>query len=271
VTSSGGVGGVPSTGGVVGSGGSGPGTCNRVDLWVAFDISGSMNDAYDTGTRLDLAKGGIDGFTATATRAAAGLVVFPKAGTGGPTSCCVDADCGAFGPCTLLVPGFPCTTIPGTCASGSGCVASAYDSVDVPLTPLPDAAHVFTNFLATVTASGGSTLAPALERMAQRAAASATTNPSNKTVMVLMTDGTPGGCASRNTEADVAAIATTARTGSPSIKTYVISLGVDPTPLEQIATAGGTTLFPTPMTGPFTAGTTAVTTALHQIVTQECQ
>jgi hypothetical protein len=268
--SPGGAGGVPSTGGLGGTGGSGPGTCNRVDLWIAFDISGSMSNAFDTGTRIDFARAGVDGFVASATRAAAGLVVFPKSGKGAPTSCCVDADCGQFGPCTFLVPGTGCL-IPGQCATASGCVDASYDAVDIPLTPLPDTGQVFSNFLATLTPSGGSTLAPALERMAQRAAASETANPSDKTAIVLMTDGTPGGCASRNTEADVATVAGAALAGSPSIKTYVITLGVDPTPMQQVATAGGTTLFPTPTTGAFTAAADAVKTALQQIAADVCK
>lgn len=227
-----------------------------------------MNDAFDTGTKFDMAIGGLDGFVATATKAAAGLIRFPKAATTGPTSCCADADCGASGPCTLLVPG---CLVPGTCASSSGCTASSYDAVDIPLTPLPDSAHVFTNFLATIAPSGGSTLAPALEGLTQHAVASAKSNPGNRTAMVLMTDGSPGGCASKNTVADVAAVAGAALAGTPSIKTYVITIGVDPAPMEPVATAGGTTLFPTPTTGGLAVATDAVKTALQQIVSQACQ
>jgi hypothetical protein len=230
-----------------------------------------MGNAFDTGTRWEVFRSGVQGFATTATRTAAGIVMFPKAGTGAPASCCVDADCGAFGPCTFLIPGFTCPTLPGTCAGAAGCQASSYDAVDVPLTPLPDASNVFATFLASVAPAGGSPLAPALERMRLRAIASANANPSNRTAMVLVTDGAPGGCTPGNTIPDVANVAAAALAGSPSIKTYVVTIGIDPTTMDPVAAAGGTTIFGTPTTATLGPATDYVRNSLLQIAADACK
>jgi len=268
----GGTGGVPNggAGGVLGTGGAGP-TCNRADLWIALDQSGSTANGFDVGSRWEVIRGGVQGFATTTTRAAAGIVVFPKAGAGVPASCCVDADCGAFGPCTFLVPGFFCPSLPGTCSGASGCQPSSYDAVDVPLTPLPDTSNVFAIFLASVSPAGGSPLAPALERMRIRAMASATANPSNRTAMVLVTDGAPGGCSPGNTIPDVANVAAAALAGSPSIKTYVVTVGVDPSTMAPVATAGGTAIFGTPTTATLAEATNYVRDSLLQVSVDACK
>jgi len=241
-----------------------------VDLWIALDQSGSMGDAFDTGTRWEAFRGGVLAFATTTTRAAAGIVMFPKTAAGAPTTCCTDADCGAFGPCQIIlacsfgVPGF------NMCASSSGCTTAAYDQVDVPLTALPDQSNVFATFLASVAPVGGSSIAPALERMRTRAIASANANPSNKTAMVLVTDGNPSGCTA-NTVPDIANIATAARSGSPSIKTYVITIGPEAATMAPVATAGGTAIFGTPTTATLVEATNYVRDSLYQVVADACQ
>jgi hypothetical protein len=242
-------------GGLLGTGGAGP-LCNRADLWIALDQSGSMGDVFDTGTRWEAFRGGVLGFATTTTRAAAGIVMFPKTAAGAPTTCCTDADCGTFGPCQVIL---SCSFGPGfnMCASSSGCTTAAYDQVDVPLTALPDQSNVFATFLASVAPSGGSSIAPALERMRTRAIVSANANPANRTAMVLVTDGNPTGCTA-NTVPDIANIATAARTGSPSIKTYVITIGIDPATMDPVAAAGGTVIY-------------GVRDSLYEIVADACK
>jgi hypothetical protein len=263
----GGAGGV-SSGGTAGSGGAPP-LCNRSDLWIALDKSGSMGDAFASGTKWDAARDGVRGFATTATRTAAGVVTFPKVPTGVPASCCSDADCGAYGPCTIIL---PCAILPlgNTCAAANGCQPSSYDQADLPLTPLPDQSNAFATFLGSVTPSGGSSLAPALERMRTRAVASAIANPSNGTAIVLLTDGAPSGCTA-NTIPDVANIAAAARAGSPSIKTYVITVGIDPATMEPVATAGGTTIFGTSTTATLAEAADYIRASLTQIAAAACR
>jgi hypothetical protein len=228
-----------------------------------------MADAFDTGTRWDVFRAGVQGFATTATGAAAGIVMFPKTLTTGPTTCCTDADCGTFGPCVITLSCSFGVSL-NQCAGSSGCSPSSYDQVDVPLTPLPDTTNVFATFLASVAPGGTSSIAPAFERMRTRAVASAAANPSNKTAMVLVTDGGPTGCTA-NTVPDIANIATAARSGSPSIKTYVVTIGIDPTTMDSVATAGGTTIFGIPTTATLDVAIAYVTTSLGQIAVDACR
>jgi hypothetical protein len=262
----GGAGGVAPTGGVAGTGGA-PTTCNRVDMWIVLDTSGSMTDTFGTGSKWDIVRGGLQTFVATATRAAAGVVTFPKSPGGGAT-CCANTDCANGLPCIGAIPLPPLTCLPGTC--GDTCAVSSYDPVDVPLTPLPDASNVFATFLGSVVPAGGTPTRPALQRMATRALSSANSNPANRTVMVLITDGAPSGCTA-NTVADLAAIAANALAGSPSIPTYVVSVALVDASLEPVATAGGGTLVSTPLTGTVQEGTDAVDSALRQVVADACK
>jgi uncharacterized protein YegL len=66
-----------------------------------------------------------------------------------------------------------------------------------------------------------------------------TAHPTEKTVIVLITDGEPAGC--DEVPADIANIAATAYMSASAIQTYVIGLGgLNSTALNQIAAAGGT-------------------------------
>ena len=98
--------------------------------------------------------------------------------------------------------------------------------------------------------------------MRVRAVASANANPSNATAMVLVTDGAPGVCTTGNTVPDIANVAATALAGSPSIKTYVVTVGIDPATMASVATAGGTTIFGTPTAATLPAAIDYVKTSL---------
>src|SRR5262249_26421101 len=72
-------------------------------------------------------------------------------------------------------------------------------------------------------------------------------HPTHKVSVVLITDGIPNECTGM-TAADTAAVAAMFFNGTPSVKTYVISIANDNTAAEwnSIAAAGGTgTAYPT--------------------------
>jgi hypothetical protein len=123
----------------------------------------------------------------------------------------------------------------------------AYGSPMVSLTPLASSAPIVAAIDAT-TPSGGTPTLPALTGAVTYAQSVAQQHPTDKTVVVLVTDGEPGfgingqfamGCAN-NDIPHVAAVAQAATTGAPAIKTYVIGVGSDLTDLNAIASAGGT-------------------------------
>lgn len=123
----------------------------------------------------------------------------------------------------------------------------AYASPMVPLTPLASSAPILAAIDATKPGGGTPTL-PALTGAITYAKSVAQQHPTDKTVVVLVTDGEPGfgingqfamGCPN-NDIPHVAAAAQAAASGTPAIKTYVIGVGPDLTNLNAIASAGGT-------------------------------
>jgi hypothetical protein len=125
---------------------------------------------------------------------------------------------------------------------------AAYRTPAVPLQSAANAA--FSEALDTTTPSGGTPTLPALQGALAYAKDVATARPSDKTVVVLVTDGEPGfydeqqkafvpGCAD-NDVTHVAAAAKAARDASPSIATYVVGVGPKLESLNAVAAAGGT-------------------------------
>ena len=95
---------------------------------------------------------------------------------------------------------------------------------------------------------GGTPTLPALQGAVTYAAQIASQHPSDKTAIVLVTDGLPGfyqngqqieGC-TNNDVAHVAAAAAAAYAAKPSVPTYVIGVGPALDNLNAIAVAGGT-------------------------------
>lgn len=124
--------------------------------------------------------------------------------------------------------------------------AHPYATPTVPLTLASDPA--FATALDTTKPSGGTPTLPALEGGITYAKQIATSRPTEKTVIVLVTDGEPGfydknvivpGCAN-NDVAHVAAAAKAAKDGAPSIPTYVVGVGPSLSALNAVASAGGT-------------------------------
>jgi len=130
--------------------------------------------------------------------------------------------------------------IPGVCGY-------PYATPKVALTPLATP----TPFVDAITATlpnGGTPTLPALQGAIDYAKETATKRPSERTVVVLVTDGEPGmmvngtfaeGCTNNDT-AHVAAAAADALAGKPSISTYVIGVGPSLDKLNAVAAAGGT-------------------------------
>jgi hypothetical protein len=126
---------------------------------------------------------------------------------------------------------------------------AAYATPLVPLTSLGTPAALI-SALDAAKPQGGTPTLPALQGAITYATATAKSNPDEKTVVVLITDGEPGmmvngtfqaGC-SNNDISHIAATAQTANAAAPPIPTYVIGVGssFDVTNLNQIAAAGGT-------------------------------
>ena len=128
------------------------------------------------------------------------------------------------------------------------CSVAAYQNPAVPFGVLPTAAAAVSTSLEAQQMSGGTPTVPVLEGTSRYARSWATLHPERQVVIVLATDGVPDdSCAATpdgglsNSLANVLTVAQGAATASPPIKTFVIGVGKDLVPLNQIAAAGGTT------------------------------
>jgi hypothetical protein len=119
---------------------------------------------------------------------------------------------------------------------GSSCDPNYYANPRVPIAPLPGNAAALRASL-PIPLEGTATL-PALKGAIQHARSWANSHPDHKVVVLLANDGLPNGC-----DSNVQNVSDAARegvSGTPSIPTYVLGMGFDLAPLEQIAQAGGT-------------------------------
>lgn len=200
-----------------------------LDLFIMYDQSGSMNDPLSTtGTKWDAMKSGVGAFVNTSYNVvvSAGLGYYPL----DPPPCSAQSS--------------TCTCFSGTtvCYStdGGSCVVADYAVPDVPIALLPGVASQIVNSLNAHGPGGGSPMRPALEGAYQYAASWASAHPSDKTVVVLTTDGDLTNFCAPNSIQDAANTAAAALASTPSISTFVIGLGASLTALDQIAAAGGT-------------------------------
>jgi hypothetical protein len=125
--------------------------------------------------------------------------------------------------------------------------AAPYNTPKVALSPLTNTTP-FVQAIDSTQPNGGTPTLPALNGALEYAKGIAQQRPSEKTVVVLVTDGEPGfgingqfvpGCPN-NDIAHVAALAKSYYQGSPSVPTYVIGVGPALNNLNTIAAAGGT-------------------------------
>lgn len=123
---------------------------------------------------------------------------------------------------------------------GNECTPSVYANMDVDIAPLPGNAYPIKESLLETAPSGGTPMRPALEGGIDAMEAWLAANPTHEGVVILVTDGDPGGC-TNNTASSVAQTAEDAFTAIPSIRTFVVGMtGANFSNLENIAEAGGT-------------------------------
>ncbi len=126
------------------------------------------------------------------------------------------------------------------------CSVADYKAPAVPLALQPTASGPIFAALDAQQMAGGTPIVPLLQGLTGYLLAS--TKPGRKPVLVLATDGVPDDTclssedgATPNTLENAVAVADKAFKGTPSIATFVIGVGNELAPLNQIAAAGGTT------------------------------
>ena len=142
-------------------------------------------------------------------------------------------------------PGDGCLAIPGYCDLRDKCDSASYAAPAVEVAALPGAAAALVASLNQHMPDGLTPTAGALSGAIAHAQALARANPTHKVVVLLATDGLPSECDPVDINS-VAALASTAQAGTPSISTYVIGvfapaeMASAQTNLDTLAAAGGT-------------------------------
>jgi len=145
----------------------------------------------------------------------------------------------------------------------SSCDDTRYATPNVALTALPNAA--FGTLLDSTTPEGQTPSRAALTGALNYAKGVATGAPDMRAVLVLITDGAPGGPCSNNTFDSTAQVVAAA---AAQVKTYVIGIGTPVAGFDTIAAAGGTSkAFAVPINN-VAATTAAMHTALGGILAQ---
>jgi hypothetical protein len=126
------------------------------------------------------------------------------------------------------------------------CDVVAYATPAVPITLLPGAAPLVTAALEGKRPYGGTPTVEVLSGVMRYMKAWGNAHPDRKGVVILATDGVPdnscgaaGSGAPPNSLANAVAVASEASHATPPIGTFVIGVGSDLQPLEQLAAAGG--------------------------------
>jgi hypothetical protein len=177
---------------------------------------------------------------------------------GAGETCAAGTTCAAVGRCS--VSGGPCYAVGQPCAGGApdlcqvpprvclfseSCAPADYQTLALPIAPLPAAATPLANRLNAVVPTGGTPTGPAVAGALGQARAHQAANPTHRVALVVATDGVPAGCTPMD-GAGISAPAAAARAASPAIGTYVIGVfTTEEAPmatgfLQQLATAGGT-------------------------------
>ncbi|MFS8067621.1 MAG: hypothetical protein ACMG6S_14755, partial [Byssovorax sp.] len=124
---------------------------------------------------------------------------------------------------------------------GDECSVPSYQSPAVPLALLPGNASPIKISLVNTMPTGLTPMRPALEGVTKLMKAHVLQNPTHEGVVILVTDGDPGGC-TNNTVSAVSAVAADSATTSPEVRTFVVGMtGASFGNLDTIAAAGGTT------------------------------
>jgi hypothetical protein len=156
--------------------------------------------------------------------------------------------CTAMGQaCPGGIAGDLCQPRPKLCVDEevASCSVASYETPVVPIGDLPNSATSMTDTLAVTIPQGRTPTTPAVRGALNHLRARAMADAGRKPVLVLATDGVPGGCVG-NTALAAAAALSQARMAAPAINTYVIGVFsqaqlVQATQtLNSLATAGGT-------------------------------
>jgi len=211
--------------------------CAQADLFVLQDLSGSMDNVFDTSpSRWQAVQGALNTFLTDPLSGgmAVGIGYFPIV-LGTTPACAVDPDCGLGGICFM-----------GICiggATGDSCVAADYATPIVPIALLPGNAAALKASIAAKAPNGSTPQAPALKGALSYAKAWAIAHPTHKVAVVMITDGLPNECtANVDLPTDTVNVAAMYAGDTPAVKTFVVGIGADVAPAvwSQIATAGGT-------------------------------
>jgi hypothetical protein len=170
---------------------------------------------------------------------------------------CAKQYCVSGGTGTALCPA-DCVPFTGYCRSRDVCTAADYAAPAVPFTALPAGAAMLSQSFAARTPDGFTPTGPALTGALQAAQERITANPDHKVVVVIVTDGLPGGFIPGSpppgcTPADIPGIGNVLATGvmgTPAVPTFVIGVFgpcdlIDQNTMPQqnldtLATSGGT-------------------------------
>jgi hypothetical protein len=129
---------------------------------------------------------------------------------------------------------------PRTTAQGADyCSTADYAFPVVPIGTLPGVAPSILQALKVQTLSLGTPTTPALDGAHVYARSRQVAEPDLTVAVVLVTDGAPRNC--NSTVSGTSAVAASAASGTPPIKTYVLGVGPNLANLNAIAQAGGTT------------------------------
>lgn len=129
------------------------------------------------------------------------------------------------------------TLFPPDPEGGDECITASYAPI-VPIELLPGNGVAIKDALVTRKTTGSTPMSPAMQGAVDAMKAHLTTNPNEEGVLILVTDGDPGGCSS--TVSGVAGIAQAAANDTPRIRTFVVGMeGATFANLDTIAKAGG--------------------------------
>ncbi|HMI86019.1 MAG TPA: vWA domain-containing protein [Polyangiaceae bacterium] len=120
---------------------------------------------------------------------------------------------------------------------GTSCDVATYSTPKVPIAVLPGSAPAITAAFPLLPVESTPT-EPALRGAVAYARTWQTAHADHKVVVLLVTDGEPTEC--NSTVPSVTQVAAEGFSGTPSIPTYVLGLGLSLTNLHSIAMAGGT-------------------------------
>jgi hypothetical protein len=222
-----------------------------VDLLVLLDVSASMADEVEGGTRskAELASEALISFIKDPRSAGSGvgLEFFPLRPQELPPvmfgiACQADADCPKY---------YTCPHSPGVrreCEPPVGapqCHFSTYEKPTVPIATLPAGEAPLVQALQKLPFGSDTPMGPAVQGALNQLRTYQAANPTHRVALVLATDGLAGACKPNN-PAGLAALVSLAATETPSIATYTIGVfGANQTAqgraaLQPVSAAGGT-------------------------------